>query len=59
MRKPKDGTDFEIFNEGWVADCHYCEAQFAQRTKAFADLRIKEHVLADHLDKLGITEDTQ
>ena len=54
-RAPKRGVDYDMFKEGWTADCAYCGDQVAARTMAATERAIKVHIREDHPERLKET----
>ena len=52
MRGPQRSVDYDIFNEGWVADCAYCDSQYASRRLRECERNIKAHIRDDHPEVL-------
>ena len=54
-RAPKAGTDYELFFEGWTAECEICgDIVVNARTKYRIELAIREHYRLAHPEFGGV-----
>ena len=54
-RVPRHGVDYDVFNEGWVGDCAYCDSQVTERTRAKTERAARDHIREDHPEQLEKT----